>query len=421
MTATAVPIPIRVACVLGTRPEVVKMAPVIHALAASQRFAPALVNTGQHRELLSETMALFDLRPDVSLDLMRPGQRLAGFFGRCVDALDRSLDELAPAAVIAQGDTSTVFAAALVAFYQNRPFFHVEAGLRTGDFRNPFPGGDEPRDREPFRRAAFRTDARGTRITFSPSGFAEASIVVTGNTVIDALLMVRSRAIPHGVELSPGKRLIVVTAHRRENFGAPMRGMLRALKAIAVRWPDVEIVYPAHPNPEVRRAIADEIGIGEGVRVIEPLSYGPFVTLLDRATLILTDSGGIQEEAPALGKPVLVLRDETERPEAIDSGRRATGRNRRAADRRRNRLACSTIPRGTRRWPRAHRPTATVGPPRGFSPRSSATLKPRLTLVTHVDWGHIRQRPHQLAVALATALRSHRRVAGFAQARASGR
>ncbi len=143
---------------------------------------------------------------------------------------------------------------------------------------------------------------------------------MTGNTVIDALLMVRSRAIPHGVELSPGKRLIVVTAHRRENFGAPMRGMLRALKAIALRWPDVEIVYPAHPNPEVRRAIADEIGIGEGVRVIEPLSYGPFVTLLDRATLILTDSGGIQEEAPALGKPVLVLRDETERPEAIEAG-----------------------------------------------------------------------------------------------------
>jgi UDP-N-acetylglucosamine 2-epimerase (non-hydrolysing) len=312
-------IPIRVACVLGTRPEVVKMAPVIHALAASSRFTPVLVNTGQHRELLFETMALFDLRPDVSLELMLPGQRLAGFFGRCVDALDRSLAELAPAAIIAQGDTSTVFAAALVAFYQDRPFFHVEAGLRTGDFRNPFP---EEMNREIASRfaALHFAPTQAARDNLLAERVRDASIVVTGNTVIDALLMVRSRAIPHGVELTPGKRLIVVTAHRRENFGAPMRGMLRALKAIANRWPDVEIVYPAHPNPEVRNAIADEIGVDAGVRVIEPLSYGPFVTLLDRATLILTDSGGIQEEAPALGKPVLVLRDETERPEAIEAG-----------------------------------------------------------------------------------------------------
>lgn len=313
------PAPIRVACVLGTRPEVVKMAPVIHALTASRHFAPALVNTGQHRELLFETMALFDLRPDVSLDLMLPGQRLAGFFGRCVEALDRSLGELAPAAVIAQGDTSTVFAAALVAFYQDRPFFHVEAGLRTGDFRNPFP---EEMNREIASRfaALHFAPTQAARENLLAERVRDASIVVTGNTVIDALLAVRSRAIPHGLELTRGKRLIVVTAHRRENFGAPMRGMLRALKAIAVRWPDVEIVYPAHPNPEVRRAIADEIGVDQGVRVIEPLSYGPFVTLLDRATLVLTDSGGIQEEAPALGKPVLVLRDETERPEAIAAG-----------------------------------------------------------------------------------------------------
>jgi UDP-N-acetylglucosamine 2-epimerase (non-hydrolysing) len=318
-TGSAPAVPIRIACVLGTRPEVVKMAPVIHALAGSARFAPSLVNTGQHRELLFETMALFDLRPDVSLDLMLPGQRLAGFFGRCVEALDRSLDELAPAAVMAQGDTSTVFAAALVAFYQGRPFFHVEAGLRTGDFRNPFP---EEMNREIASRfaALHFAPTQAARDNLIAERVRDESIVVTGNTVIDALLMVRSRAIPHGLTLTPGKRLIVVTAHRRENFGAPMRGMLRALKAIAARWPDVEIVYPAHPNPEVRSAIADEIGIGEGVSVIEPLSYGPFVTLLDRATLILTDSGGIQEEAPALGKPVLVLRDETERPEAITAG-----------------------------------------------------------------------------------------------------
>lgn len=311
--------PARIACVLGTRPEVVKMAPVVAALARDARFAPVLVNTGQHRELLAETMALFGLRADVALDLMQPGQRLAGFLGRCVEALDRTLDDLAPAAVVAQGDTSTVLAAALCAFYQDRPFFHVEAGLRTGDFRNPFP---EEMNREVASRFA--------TLHFAPTAAARANllaervpderIVVTGNTVIDALLTVRDLAIPHGLARDRARRLIVVTAHRRENFGAPMRGMLRALKAIATRWPDVEIVYPALPNPEVRRAIADEIGTAGAVRVVEPLSYGPFVTLLAESTLILTDSGGIQEEAPALGKPVLVLRDETERPEAVEAG-----------------------------------------------------------------------------------------------------
>jgi UDP-N-acetylglucosamine 2-epimerase (non-hydrolysing) len=311
--------PARVACVFGTRPEVVKMAPVIAALARDPRFEPVVVNTGQHRELLAETMALFRIVPDVALDLMQPGQRLAGFFGRCVDALDRSLDALAPAAIVAQGDTSTVLAAALCAFYQRRPFFHVEAGLRTGDFGNPFP---EEMNREIASRFAtlhFAPTA-AARANLLAERVPDAAIVVTGNTVIDALLMVRDRAIPHGLPRDRGKRLIVVTAHRRENFGAPMRGMLRALKAIAARWPDVEIVYPAHPNPEVRRAIADEIGADGKVRIVEPLSYGPFVTLLAESTLILTDSGGIQEEAPALGKPVLVLRDETERPEAIDAG-----------------------------------------------------------------------------------------------------
>lgn len=311
--------PIAIACVLGTRPEVVKMAPVIRALAASPRYRPILVNTGQHRELLAETMELFELAPGVSLDLMQPGQRLAGFFGRCVEALDGALAKLHPAAVIAQGDTSTVFAAALVAFYQNRPFFHVEAGLRTGDFRNPFP---EEMNREIASRfaALHFAPTQAARDNLLAERVPDERIVVTGNTVIDALLMVRDLKIPHGVDVHDGKRLIVVTAHRRENFGAPMRGMLRALKTIAQRWRDVEIVYPAHPNPEVRRAIADEIGSGDRVRIVEPLSYGPFVSLLDRATLILTDSGGIQEEAPALGKPVLVLRDETERPEAIDAG-----------------------------------------------------------------------------------------------------
>jgi UDP-N-acetylglucosamine 2-epimerase (non-hydrolysing) len=309
----------RIACVLGTRPEAVKMAPVIIALRNSGRAVPVLVNTGQHRELLTETMALFDLSSDVALDLMRPAQRLAGFFGRCVEALDHALHEMKPRAVVAQGDTSTVLAAALVAFYQHLPFFHVEAGLRTGNMRLPFP---EEMNRAIASRFATEHFAptSSARDNLLHESIAPDSIVVTGNTVIDALLMIRDRRIPHGVALTPGKRLIVVTAHRREHFGDPFRAMLRALKEIAARYPDVEIVYPAHPNPEVRRAIADEIGAGDAVRIIEPLSYGPFVSLLDAAFVILTDSGGIQEEAPALGKPVLVMRNETERPEAITAG-----------------------------------------------------------------------------------------------------
>lgn len=309
----------RIACVVGTRPEVVKMAPVIIALASARGLVPLLINTGQHRELLAETMALFGLVPDASLDLMEPGQRLGSFLGRCVQTLDTTLAEIAPAAVVAQGDTSTVLAAALVAFYQEIPFFHVEAGLRTLDFRNPFP---EEMNRELASRfAALHFAPTPTaRENLLREGIADVSIRVTGNTVIDALLFVRNLRIPHDIDRTPGKRLIVVTSHRRENFGVPIREILRALKTIASRHPDVEIVYPAHPNPEVRRAIDDEIAASEAVRIVEPLGYGPFVTLLDDATVILTDSGGIQEEAPALGKPVLVLREQTERPEALSFG-----------------------------------------------------------------------------------------------------
>lgn len=309
----------RVACVLGTRPEAVKMAPVVHALRASGRAVPVLVNTGQHRELLAETMSLFDLASDVALDLMRPAQRLAGFFGRCVEALDLAIHEMQPKAVVAQGDTSTVLAAALVSFYQDIPFFHVEAGLRTMNVRSPFPEEMNRRLASRFAARHFAPTARA-RENLLREGIPDASIVVTGNTVIDALLRVRARRIPHGVPLAPDKRLIVVTAHRRENFGEPFHEMLRALREVAAGHPDVDIVYPAHPNPQVRAAIEAEIGPGSGVRVIEPLSYGPFVSLLDASYLVMTDSGGIQEEAPALGKPVLVMRDETERPEAVEAG-----------------------------------------------------------------------------------------------------
>jgi UDP-N-acetylglucosamine 2-epimerase (non-hydrolysing) len=295
------------------------MAPVVHALRAGGRALPVVVNTGQHRDLLAETMSLFDLPSDVSLDLMRPAQRLAGFFGRCVEALDIAIAGMRPRAIVAQGDTSTVLAAALVAFYQDIAFFHVEAGLRTADLRSPFP-------EEMNRRLASRLAARHyaptalARENLLREGVDDGAIEVTGNTVIDALLHVRDLRIAHGLTLTRGKRLILVTAHRRENHGQRLRAVLRALKEIAARHPDVEIVYPAHPAPEVRAAIDAEDAAQAGVRIVEPLPYGPFVTLLAQAHVVLTDSGGIQEEAPALGKPVLVMRDHTERPEAVAAG-----------------------------------------------------------------------------------------------------
>jgi UDP-N-acetylglucosamine 2-epimerase (non-hydrolysing) len=311
--------PRRIACVLGTRPEIVKMAPVVHALRAGGRATPLVVDTGQHRELVTETMAMFGLASDVALDLMQPGQRLAGFFGRCVEALDLALADLAVDAVAAQGDTSTMLAAALVAFYQRLPFFHVEAGLRTGHMRQPFP---EEMNRTLASRLA--------TVHFAPTqwaadnlrneGIDDASIAVTGNTVIDALHYMRRKRVPHDVARTRGSRLIVVTAHRRENFGAPFERMLQALARIAATHPDVDIVYPAHPNPEVRRAFASVAGLADAIRIVEPLPYAPFVSLMDDAYLIITDSGGIQEEASALGKPVLVMRERTERPEAIAAG-----------------------------------------------------------------------------------------------------
>lgn len=307
----------RVACVLGTRPELIKMAPVVHALDADPGLEPLLVNTGQHRELLAPTLELFGLEPVASLELMRSEQRLAGFLGRCVEALDLALQALQPAAIVAQGDTSTVLAAALVAFYQRLPFFHVEAGLRTHDWDNPWPEEMNRTIASRFTALHF-APTQSARDNLVAEGIAEDAIEITGNTVIDALLMVRDMRIPHGLALTPGRRLILVTSHRRESFGAPMRSTMRALRRIARRWPDVEIVYPAHPNPEVRRAIDETIGDEPSIRIVEPLSYGPFVSLLDAATIVLTDSGGIQEEAPALGKPVLVLREETERPEAVE-------------------------------------------------------------------------------------------------------
>jgi UDP-N-acetylglucosamine 2-epimerase (non-hydrolysing) len=295
------------------------MAPVLFALRKQDCFTTTLIDTGQHRELLADTLATFDLRPDISLELMRPAQRLAGFLGRCIDALDETIAGIKPDAIVAEGDTSTVLAAALVAFYQNLPFFHVEAGLRTGRERDPFP--EEMNRTMAARFAALHfAPTPAARNNLLHEGVADDRIEVTGNTVIDALLMVRDMHIAHGIARNPKKRLIVVTSHRRENLGEPLRGILRALKQIVHLRPEVEIVFFAHPNPDVQQAVTDELLGTEDVRVTDPLPYGQFVTILDEAHFVLTDSGGLQEEAPALGKPVLVLRHATERPEAIDAG-----------------------------------------------------------------------------------------------------
>jgi UDP-N-acetylglucosamine 2-epimerase (non-hydrolysing) len=309
----------RIACVVGTRPEIIKMAPVLFALREQDCFTTTLIDTGQHRELVADTLATFKLTPDISLDLMRPAQRLAGFLGRCIDALDQTIAALKPDAVMAEGDTSTVLAAALVAFYQDLPFFHVEAGLRTGKERNPFP--EEMNRTLAARFAAVHfAPTPAARENLLQEGVAKDRIELTGNPVIDALLMVRDMGIAHGVTRDRAKRLIVVTSHRRENLGEPLRDILRALKQIVHSRPDVEIVFFAHPNPDVQQAVAAELHGTDAVRVTAPLPYGQFVTILNEAHLILTDSGGLQEEAPALGKPVLVLRQVTERPEAIQAG-----------------------------------------------------------------------------------------------------
>lgn len=310
---------IKITAIAGTRPEAIKMAPVILALKKEKWADVKLLATAQHREMLDQVLELFGLSPDVDLDIMQKNQTLPELTSRLLTSLDRALDKLAPDVVLAQGDTTTVMCAALASFYRKIPFGHVEAGLRTGDIFNPFP-------EEANRVVASRL----TRFHFAPTeearsnllaeGIPADSVHVTGNTVIDALLGVAEKNIDPGVKLDPDKRLILVTAHRRENFGEPFKNICRALKAIVADNTDVEIVYPVHPNPNILEVASSELGEVKGITLCSPLDYGPFVGAMKRAHIILTDSGGVQEEAPALGKPVLVMRADTERPEAVKEG-----------------------------------------------------------------------------------------------------
>lgn len=295
------------------------MAPVIKALEQRPWADVKVLATAQHREMLDQVLDLFSIVPDEDLNIMRPDQGLGELTARLMTALDAYLDRTKPDLLLAQGDTTTVFIAALACFYRQISFGHVEAGLRTGDLHYPFP--------EEMNRVMVD---RLTSYHFAPTevakknllneGISEQRIQVTGNTVIDALLQTAGKDIPMGVPLDPKKRLLLVTAHRRENFGQPLESICRALLQLAKSNSDVQILYPVHPNPNVHDTVHTLLGGTPGILLVEPMDYSPFVTAMKHSYLILTDSGGIQEEAPALGKPVLVLRAETERPEAVDEG-----------------------------------------------------------------------------------------------------
>jgi UDP-N-acetylglucosamine 2-epimerase (non-hydrolysing) len=315
----------RVLLVFGTRPEAIKLCPLVRALASRRdAFQVQVCVTGQHRSMLDQVLEVFGVVPDYDLNVMLSGQTLSALTARILASLEPVLEEAKPDMVLVQGDTTTTMASALAAFYHGIPVGHVEAGLRTGDLRQPFP---EEMNRIVTGRLAalhFAPTARSAA-ALRAEGVAPESVFITGNTGIDAVLYVRDRleaGMMDGVgipALDPSKKLVVVTSHRRESFGTGLESSMRALRRLADR-DDVQIVYPVHRNPNVLEPANQILGGHPNVMLIEPLSYVPFVELMRRSWMIITDSGGVQEEAPSLGRPVLVLREKTERPEAVEAG-----------------------------------------------------------------------------------------------------
>jgi len=319
-----------VSVIFGTRPEAIKLAPVVLALRADRRFRCDVCVSAQHREMLDQVLEVFGIVPETDLDLMTPNQTLEGLTARAVESVGRYLAERGPDLVLVQGDTTTTFCAALAAFYHHVEVGHVEAGLRTGNLQSPWP--EEANRILTTRLTALHFAPTATnRDNLLREGVDPARIVVTGNTVVDALFLAldKVRADPPAVPgLAPelaapgGPPLVLITGHRRENFGAGFESICNAIARLARRFPGTAFVYPVHLNPNVRRPV-DQILRGAdtpNVHLIEPLAYLPFVAMMHRSTLILSDSGGVQEEAPSLGKPVLVMRDTTERPEAVIAG-----------------------------------------------------------------------------------------------------
>ena len=315
--------------IFGTRPEAIKLCPVVLALKHDPAFDCRVCVTGQHREMLQQVLDVFGVVPDKDLALMRPNQTLGGLTSRAIAAIDEYLAEEKPAVVIVQGDTTTVLAGALAAFYHHIPVAHVEAGLRTWNMDSPWP---EEANRVLTTRLAkwHFCPTESNKANLLKEGIVADAIYVTGNTVIDALLMAKEMAcrnppviegLPDGM-MAADARMVLITGHRRENFGEGFEHICVAIRNLAARFPEVHFVYPVHLNPNVREPVVRILGnkCARNIHLIAPQSYLPFVALMNRAYLILTDSGGVQEEAPSLGKPVLVMRDTTERPEAVSAG-----------------------------------------------------------------------------------------------------
>lgn len=314
----------RVMVVYGTRPEAIKLAPVLRAMHDSGTLSPIVTLTGQHRQIVDQVNGMFGVQPDHDLNIIRPRQSLHGLTARALQCLTPVLQRERPDAVVVQGDTTSSFVGALAAFYERVPVVHVEAGLRTGDLYSPFP--EEANRRLTSQIAALHLAPTATsERNLEHSGILGERVLVTGNTVIDALLWAAGQEFPYGSRRlealhSTGRPVLLVTAHRRESWGAPMRRLAEAVARLARRFPRLTVVLPIHPNPVVRDALLPALrGMGN-VLVVEPMSYGPFARLLRRSTIVITDSGGVQEEAPSLGKPVLVTRDTTERSEAVAAG-----------------------------------------------------------------------------------------------------
>lgn len=317
----------KIMVVFGTRPEAIKLAPVVHALAASSSLRPCICVTGQHREMLDQMLTFFGVRPDHDLAVMQANQDLADLTGRLLQRLRPVLAAERPDAILVQGDTTTTFATALAGYYLRIPSGHVEAGLRTSDPYNPFPEEINRRLTSHVATWHFAPTQRA-RENLLREGIAASQIVVTGNTIVDAVQDILRRLEQRGErstqvvapEFVAGRRLLLVTGHRRESFGEGLRNICTALREIAERNDDVVVVYPVHLNPQVQEPVRRILGEHPRILLTEPLDYLPFIDLMRRAYLILTDSGGIQEEAPSLRVPVLVLREQTERPEGVDAG-----------------------------------------------------------------------------------------------------
>lgn len=315
----------KVIVVLGTRPEAIKQAPVVWALKQSKADV-VVVSTGQHRQMLDMMLPLLDLRPDRDLGLMQPNQTLPGLTARCIEAFDAALAEEKPDVVLVQGDTTTAFACGLAAFYRGVAVGHVEAGLRSGKLTEPFPEEANRRLVDQLAHWLFAPTA-GAAAHLTREGHDPARVHVTGNTVVDALVRIRDRVqatvpnLPLADEvLARDRRRVLITCHRRESFGPGIEGICRALQRLADAHADTDFIYPVHLNPNVEAPVRRLLGESSNIHLLPPIGYDAFVYLLSGAALTLTDSGGVQEEAPSLGVPVLVMRNRTERPEGIEAG-----------------------------------------------------------------------------------------------------